>query len=105
MRLLEEVIGKTLEEILRGDMKDDRMPPAVRGLLSVMGMVKINAVSVFVLDGPGDTIGKRYAEEFSLHAILVKYPELRQARVLLYNDYLGEDVFRVRLQGGAEREQ
>lgn len=98
MRNPEDVIGRTLEEILRQDMKDNKLPPAVRGVLTAAGLLRVNAVSVFVLNGPDDSIGKQYAEEFSLHVILLKHPELRQAKVLLYNDYFGEDVFRVRLE-------
>ena len=98
MRTPEEVIGKTLEEILREDMKGG-VPPAVRGLLMASGLLRVEPVSVFVLGEPGDTVGKQYAEEFSLRIILMKHPELRQAKVLLYNDYFGEDVFRVKIGG------
>lgn len=98
MRTPEEVIGKTLEKILRQDMKD-KMPPAVRGVLTAAGLLRVDAVSVFVLNGPDDSIGKQYAEEFSLQVILLKHPELRQAKVAYYNDYFGEDVFRVRIGG------
>ena len=97
MRTPEEVIGKTLEEILREEMKGE-VPPAVRVLLMAYGLLRVEPVSVFVLGEPGDTFGKQYAEELSLRTILMKHPELRQAKVEHYNDFFGEDVFRVRLE-------
>lgn len=98
MRTPAEVIGKTLEEILREDMKGG-VPPAVRGLFIDTGRITSDYTAVFVLDGPDEDLCKLYAEELSLHAILLKHPELRQAKVEHYIEFFGEDVFRVRIGG------
>lgn len=83
-------IGKTLEQILIEERQSQQLPLLFRAL-------RVNAVSVFVLQDENDTIGRRVAEEFSLGVILKEHVDLRQAVVVRYNDFFGEDVFRVRI--------
>lgn len=70
--------GKTLEEVL------------------TEGASYPKGVAVFLLDDEEDEVGKIVDEEFSLRTILKNHPELRTARVVQYNDFFGESVFRVR---------
>lgn len=99
MRTPEEVIGKTLEEILKEDLAKSTLPLWVTGLLQITAGLHVTPVSVHVLDGADDELGMPYAEEFTLRQILRDHPELRQAKVEHYNDFFGEDVFRVRIGG------
>ena len=93
MRRQEDVIGKTLEEILKEDLAKSTLPLWVTGLLQITAGLKVTPVSVHVLDGADDELGMPYAEEFTLRQILRDHPELRQAKVEHYNDFFGEDVF------------
>jgi len=64
--------------------------------------VYTHGVSVFVLSGEKDMIGKRVSTGFSLRTILKNHPELRDARVVLHDDFFGESVFRVRKENYIE---
>ena len=95
----EEVVGKTLEQILIEEASDKTID--IRSLLTPLGqiMAKLTPVSVYVLNEPDDKIGCLVAEEISLYTLLRQNEDLRQAVVEHYNNFYGGDVFCVRIGG------
>lgn len=79
IKKLEEeiIIGKTLKE------------------LSKNSNFNINGICIFELESEEDMNGKMIAEDFSLKYILIKHPELKNKKVVKFNDYFGETIYRV----------